>query len=61
MQNLKDLELLLGSSVPIIVIESQEEARLLELFNRVIKNIPKPLFLWTVTQGLKRMDIDLPA
>jgi len=61
MQNLKDLEILLGSSVPIIVIESDEEARLLELFNRIIKNIPKSLFLWTVTEGLKRLDIDMPA
>ncbi len=61
MQNLNDLELLLRSSVPIIVIESHEEVRLLELFNRIIKNIPKPLFLWTVTEGLERIDVDMPA
>ena len=61
MQNLKDIEILLGTSVPIIVIESDEEARLLELFNRIIKNIPKSLFLWTVTEGLKRIDVDMPA
>ncbi len=61
MQNLNDLELLLRSSVPIIVIESDEEVRLLELFNRIIKNIPKSLFLWTVTEGLKRLDVDMPA
>ena len=61
MQNLKDLELLLESSVPIIVIESREEARLIELFKRIIKNIAKPLFLWTVTEGLKRLDVDMPA
>jgi SpoVK/Ycf46/Vps4 family AAA+-type ATPase len=61
MQNLKDLEILLGSSVPIIVIESHEEDRLIELFNRLIKNIPKPLFLWTVTEGLQRLDVDMPA
>ena len=61
MQNLKDLELLLESSVPIILIESHEEARLIELFKRIIKNIAKPLFLWTVTEGLKRLDVDMPA
>ncbi|MFT5425527.1 MAG: AAA+ superfamily predicted ATPase [Gammaproteobacteria bacterium] len=61
MQNLNDLEILLGSSVPIIVIESHEEGRLIELFNRLIKNIPKSLFLWTVTEGLKRLDVDMPA
>jgi len=61
MQNLNDLELLLRSSVPIIVIESHEEVRLLELFNRIIKNIPRPLFLWTVTEGLERIDVDMPA
>ena len=61
MQNLKDLELLLESSVPIIVIESREEARLIELFKRIIKKIVKPLFRWTVTEGLKRLDVDMPA
>jgi len=61
MQNLKDLELVLSSSVPIIVVETHEEARLIELFTRLIKNIPKSLFLWTVTEGLKRLDVDMPA
>jgi len=61
MQNLKDLELILSSSVPIIVVETHEETRLVELFIRLIKNLPKPLFLWTVTEGLKRLDVDMPA
>ncbi len=61
MQNIKDLELLLNSSVPIIIVETQEEARLIELFTRLIKNLPKSLFLWTVTEGLKRLDVDMPA
>ncbi len=61
MRNLKDLELLLSSSVPIITVETHEEARLIELFSRIIKNIPKSLFLWTVTEGLKRLDVDMPA
>ena len=61
MQNLKDLELLLNSSVPIIIVETQEEARLIELFIRLIKNLPKSLFLWTVTEGLKRLDVEMPA
>ena len=61
MQNLKDLELVLSSSLPIIVVETHEEARLIELFTRLIKNIPKSLFLWTVTEGLKRLDVDMPA
>ena len=61
MQNLKDLELILSSSVPIIVVETHEEARLIELFTRLIKSLAKPLFLWTVTEGLKRLDVDMPA
>ncbi len=61
MQNLKDLELLLSSSVPIIIVETLEETRLIELFTRIIKNLPKSLFLWTVTEGLKRLDVDMPA
>ena len=61
MQNLKDLELLLNSSVPIIIVETQEEARLIELFVRLIKSLQKSLFLWTVTEGLKRLDVEMPA
>lgn len=57
MQNLKDFELLLNSSVPIIVVERHEETRLIELFNRIINNLAKTLFLWTVTGVCKAIEL----
>ena len=61
MQNLKDLKLLLSSSVPIILVETHEENRVMSLFKRLIVDVHKPLYRWTVTEGLKRLDIDKPA
>jgi MoxR-like ATPase len=56
---LRDLELLLRSAVPILVIETREERRVLELFTRLTLLVPRPLFHWTVTEGLRRADMDM--
>ena len=56
MRDLPDLELLLGSAIPIIVIETHEEGRVIELFRRTLVRAPKPFFHWTVTDGLRRLD-----
>lgn len=61
MQNFKDLQLLTDSSVPFIIIESHEENRLLGLFDRLIKHITKPLYKWSATEGLKRLDVELKS
>lgn len=58
-----DLELVLRSRTPIVVIESQDEQRMLELLQSI--NIARtsdeymPLFRWTITDGLQRIDISL--
>ena len=58
-----DLELILQSRTPIVVIESQDEARVLEMLQSI--NIRRssdsytPLFRWTLTDGLQRLDIAL--
>ncbi len=61
MQNIKDLELLLNSSVPVVTISSREEKRVMEMFTHLIHRIARPVFRWTVTEGLKRLDTDMPA
>jgi hypothetical protein len=61
MQNLKDLEQLIKSSIPVIVIETKEERRLMGMFNHLLGYITGPLYRWTVTEGLKRLDVDMPA
>ena len=59
MPELRDLELLLRADVPILVIETREERRVLELFGRLTLIMPRPLFHWTVTEGLRRADVDM--
>ncbi len=58
-----DLELILRSRTPIIVIESQDEQRMLELLQSITleraREAYTPLFRWTITDGLQRLDIAL--
>ncbi len=58
-----DLELIFKSRLPLIVIETHDEAPLLEILTRSIVRLStpqyKPLFRWSVTDGLQRLDIDL--
>jgi SpoVK/Ycf46/Vps4 family AAA+-type ATPase len=58
-----DLELILQSRTPIVIIESQDEARVLELLQTITMRRATrsylPLFRWTVTDGLQRLDISL--
>jgi SpoVK/Ycf46/Vps4 family AAA+-type ATPase len=56
-----DLELILRSRTPIVIIESQDEARILELLQSIVLRRAStnyvPLFRWTITDGLQRLDI----
>ena len=58
-----DLEVILRSRTPIVVIETSDEGRMLEMLQSInIANASQeylPLFRWTVTDGLQRIDIDL--
>jgi len=59
MNDLHDLELLIRSHVPVLLIESHEEQRVLEMFRRLRVNIAKPVFTWTVTDGLLPLQMTL--
>jgi len=61
MQNLNDLAVLLQSSVPMISIESREERRVIDLFERTMAKFNRPFFCWKMTEGLQRMDVSMPA
>lgn len=61
MKEQHDLELLLTSHTPIIVIESIEEIRAVQLFARLGLKLSYPIFQWAVTEGLKRLEIDFGA
>ncbi len=61
MTDLHDLEILLRSSVPIVAVETREEPRIVSLFVRHVLLSPRPLYKWTITDGLKRIDIEQGA
>lgn len=72
-----DLDVLLRSRVPIIVVDSRDEAQVLKALTNACRQLPVPppvprsvgdaasartglpLFQWTVTDGLKRLDAEL--
>jgi len=63
MDRQRDLELILRSRMPIVVIETRDEKRMLDLLRNITMSRATdgyvPLFRWTVTDGLQRLDIDL--
>ena len=58
-----DLEIMMRSRMPIIVIESDDEARMIDLLQEISfarsRDAYAPLFRWTITDGLQRLDIAL--
>ncbi len=58
MPDMHDLEIMLGSRLPVLVIETFEEPRALELVCRAGLGLGKPVFNWSVTEGLKRIDLE---
>ncbi|MDH3986295.1 MAG: ATPase, partial [Gammaproteobacteria bacterium] len=53
-----DLEVLLKSRTPLLVIESGEEKRVLDLIKSACLNVQTMLFSWKITEGLRRLDPD---
>ena len=52
----EDLRVLVQAHSPLIVIESYEEPRALLLIKRLAVNLMRPVFKWTITEGLQRLD-----
>ena len=61
MSDLDDLRVLVESKTPIIVIESREEKAISKGFQKLAGRVHKALYSWSVTSGLKRLDIDVEA
>jgi len=55
-----DLRMLVESSIPLIVVETHEEKRVTQLIRNISKPLNKWLFSWSITQGLKRIDLVNP-
>lgn len=56
MNNAHDLEVIVRSRFPLVVVESREEARVLETLDRLTTRNSWPLFTWSATDGISRRD-----
>jgi len=56
-----DLAAILRSRVPLVVLETRDEARAVAQVMQAARqsNPPPPVFEWAATRGLKRIDVDL--
>jgi hypothetical protein len=59
MHELNDLATLIRAGTPLITIESDEETRVVELFRHAWLQVMRPLWRWTLTEGLVRIDVDV--
>jgi AAA+ superfamily predicted ATPase len=57
MTELQDLATLIRAATPLIVIETGEENRVLDTFHQLIAQVLRPLYRWSITDGLKRLDM----
>jgi SpoVK/Ycf46/Vps4 family AAA+-type ATPase len=65
MNDRRDLELVLHSGTPLVVVETADESRFIKLLTELALAHPadgyRPLFRWSVTDGLQRIDLALEA
>ncbi len=58
MSELNDLTALIRANTPLIVIETQEEARVVDVFRQALSQVWRALYRWSITEGLRRIDMD---
>ncbi|HET6431663.1 AAA family ATPase [Dyella sp.] len=56
MGELQDLTTLVRAATPLLVIETVDEQRVIDCFRHVISQSLRPLWRWTLTDGLTRLD-----
>ena len=61
MSELDDLSTLVRAATPLLVIETVDEQRVIDCFRHVIAQALRPLWYWTLTDGLKRLDFGAPG
>lgn len=58
MSELLDLVALVRADTPLLVIETPDEARVMDLFRQSLMHVWRALYRWSVTEGLRRVDMD---
>ncbi|MEO8742835.1 MAG: ATPase, partial [Lysobacteraceae bacterium] len=61
----QDLSTLIRASTPLLLVESNDETAVIEGFRHAIAQALRPLYSWSITAGLQRLDLsddeDQPA
>jgi MoxR-like ATPase len=58
MSEVSDLAILVRANTPLIALETREESRVVDTFRHVVARVLRPLYRWSLTDGLKRLDLD---
>ncbi|HEY4531305.1 MAG TPA: AAA family ATPase [Luteimonas sp.] len=58
MSELQDLAALIRADTPLIIVETPDEPRVVELFRQSLLHVWRALYRWTITEGLRRLDLD---
>ncbi|HLU12670.1 MAG TPA: AAA family ATPase [Arenimonas sp.] len=58
MSELQDLTSLVRANTALVVIETPDEGRVVDLFRHLLLNVWRPLYRWAITEGLRRVDLD---
>ncbi len=58
MSQLQDLTALIRANTPLVVVETRDEDRVVELFRQSLMHVWRALYRWTITEGLRRIDLD---
>jgi MoxR-like ATPase len=58
MTELQDLVALLRADTPLILIETRDETRVIELFRQALAQVWRGMYRWSITEGLRRFDLD---
>ncbi|HJR72822.1 MAG TPA: AAA family ATPase [Luteimonas sp.] len=58
MSQLQDLVALIRADTPLIVIETPDEQRVIEMFRQTLAQVWRALYRWSITEGLRRLDMD---
>ncbi|MGV8932187.1 MAG: AAA family ATPase [Luteimonas sp.] len=58
MTELQDLAALIRAGTPLIVIETPDETRVVDLFRQSLLHVWRALYRWSITEGLRRIDLD---
>ncbi len=56
----RDLELVIKSHIPLVIAETKEERRVINMLTDLGFRLGLPLYKWSVTEGLSRLEFDAP-